>query len=465
MRFKILILDDEELVCKSLKRLIQDSEKEVFIATRVDQAEALLQQHRIDLLLLDYKLDGIDGLHVLENFLEQFPDLAVIMITAYGNVETAVKAMKLGAYDFIQKKEQPAFIRFTIERALDNLRLRKEVEELQAAFQQERQLPQIISACPTMKRMLEMAREFAQTDTTILITGETGTGKNLIAQYIHYNSPRFDKSFVSLNCGAIPAPLMESELFGYEKGAFTGADQKGKMGLLERADGGTLFLDEISELSLDLQTKLLHVLETREFYRVGAVHSTRVDVRFIAATNSDLRQLVEEKKFRLDLYYRLNVATLNIPPLRERKEDILPLTKYFIEHFNRKFHKQVSGISEAAEHFLLTAPWKGNVRELRNYIERAMLLKKGNRIDVEDFWGTGMYPAETSSEVESALTLHLPLTPGKNLFHEAQKKLVEKALELAEGNISRAARLLGIPRTTLNYYLQRFRIPRPSRME
>ncbi|NOX37921.1 MAG: sigma-54-dependent Fis family transcriptional regulator [Calditrichaeota bacterium] len=463
MRFNILILDDEELVCKSLKRLIQDDEKQVFIATNVEAAEAMLRKHPIDLLLLDYKLDGIDGLHVLEDFLEKFPRLMVIMITAYGSVETAVKAMKLGAYDFIQKKEQPAFIRFTIERALDNLRLKKEVEELQAAFQEERQLPQIISACPAMKQVLEMAREFAQTDTTILITGETGTGKNLIAQYIHYNSPRFDKPFVSLNCGAIPAQLMESELFGYEKGAFTGADQKGKIGLLERADGGTLFLDEISELSLDLQTKLLHVLETREFYRVGGLQPIRVDVRFIAATNADLRQRVEAKQFRLDLYYRLNVATLRIPPLRERKEDILPLTKYFIEQFNQKFHKQVTGITEAAEHFLLSAPWQGNVRELRNYIERAMLLKKGTVIDLKDFWGAGA--PDDKWTADAGLTLNLIPEPGKNLFHEAQRQLIEKALELVEGNISRAARLLGIPRTTLNYYLQRFRISRSSKVE
>ncbi len=256
MIFNILILDDEKIVCNSIKRILEDSEKSVFTANIVSEAEDILKNKSIDLLLLDYKLGEEDGISVLENIKDKFPDLTVIMITAYGNIDIAVKAMKLGVYDFIQKKEDPTFIRFTIQRTLDNLRLKKEVDNLKAAFNKNACMPRIIAVSKSMTEILELAREFAKSDSTVLIEGETGTGKNLLAEYIHFHSPRFDQAFIPINCAAIPAELIESELFGYEKGAFTGAHQQGKQGLIERANNGTLLLDEIGELSPKLQTKL-----------------------------------------------------------------------------------------------------------------------------------------------------------------------------------------------------------------
>ncbi|NIV71833.1 response regulator, partial [Candidatus Saccharibacteria bacterium] len=387
MQFQILILDDEEMVCKSLKRVLEDKEKKVFFATSIKEGLEILKSCPIDLILLDYRLRDSDGITVLKEIREIYPEAMIIMITAYGNIEIAVEAMKLGAYDFIQKKEDANFIRFTVKRALDTLRLKKEVEELRQACQQEMRLPHIIAVSSKMQHLLDLAREYAKTDSTVLITGETGTGKGLLSQYIHMHSNRFNAPFVSINCAAIPHELLESELFGYEKGAFTGANQKGKIGLIEKANGGTLFLDEVSELTPDLQTKLLHVLETREFFRVGAVEPSTVDVRFIAATNANLMERVQNNQFRMDLYYRLNVATLPIPPLRKRQQDILPLTKHFIDEFNKKFNKTVDTIAPNAERFLNSSSWYGNVRELRNMVERAMLLKKDSVLQLQDFMG------------------------------------------------------------------------------
>jgi len=454
MQFNILILDDETIVANSLKRILLDDEWRVFTANDYEQAEQILKETPIDLLLLDYKLGQQNGITLLKRFKEINPGLIVIMITAYGNIELAVEAMKAGAYDFIQKKEKPDFIRLNVRRAVDNIRLKKEVENLKEAMAAETNMPQIITVSPAMRATVQTASEFAKTDSTILISGETGTGKSLFAEYIHYRSNRFSGSFVSINCAAIPAELIESELFGYERGAFTGANVTGKTGLIEQASGGTLFLDEISELSLELQTRLLHVLEKNEFMKVGAVKATRVDVRFIAATNADLEQLVAEKKFRMDLYYRLNVALLRIPPLRERREDILPLSKYFIEQFNQKFNKSVSMLSSQVKNYLQSATWKGNVRELRNQIERAMLLKSGNKLKMSDFQFPSALPGFKMALSDQLVTIDFK--QGKNMLHEAQKALIERTLSITNRNISQAAELLGIPRTTLNHCIRRF---------
>ncbi|GAB4377329.1 MAG: sigma-54 dependent transcriptional regulator [Calditrichia bacterium] len=461
MKFQLLIIDDEQLVCNSTGRILEDPEIEVYTATTFEAAQEILKQIHIDLILLDYKLGGVDGLTVLRNIKENYPETAVIMVTAFGNIEIAVEAMKIGAYDFIQKKEEPTFIRFTVKRALDNLRLKKEVEELRRAFQENQKLPQIISQSPKMKELLARAEEYSKSDSTILLTGETGTGKNLLARYIHLKSSRFDAPFIFINCAAIPRELIESELFGYERGAFTGAYQKGKKGLIEQAHRGTLFLDEIGELNLDLQSKLLHVLEHNEFFRVGSVNSTRVNVRFIASTNSDLQEKVKQKKFRMDLFYRLNVANLTIPPLRERKEDILPMAKYFIAEFNTKFNKSVHTLTPEVEAFLLSAPWPGNVRELRNFIERAMLLKKDSVLRIEDFKGPDFNgTASPTGAFDSPNLFSFSLNPrnGENVLHTAQRHLILQALQITNQNRSQAAKLLGIPRTTLNFYLQKFKL-------
>ncbi len=462
MQYRILIIDDEKIVANSIKRVLEQPDREIYTATTYQEAKKLLDQISIDLILLDYKLGQTNGLAVLDELAELYPDILVIMITAYGNIEIAVKAMKYGAYDFIQKKEEPEFIRFTVQRALEKLRLKKEVENLRFAWLNEQRVPQIISESRQMKELIGLAREYAQSDTTVLITGETGTGKNLLAKFIHFNSNRFEKQLVSINCPAIPHELIESELFGYETGAFTGANKKGKQGLLERANFGTLFLDEIGDLNLDLQSKLLHILETKEYFRVGSVSPTKVDVRFIAATNSNLQARVEQKQFRMDLYYRLNVAELSIPPLRERKEDILPLSKIFIEELNRKFNKSVSEISADLRQYLLSAPWYGNVRELRNFIERAMLLKKNNKLELCDVTGPLQMTTGNSqtSSADGHFLLNISIEESKNLLHQAQIQLIEQALKSTGNNVTKTAELLGIPRTTLNHYLQKFNISR-----
>ncbi len=456
MQFKILILDDEKLVCNSMKRIIEDKEKKVYSTQTFSDAEKLLNDDSIDLMLLDYKLGDKDGIHILKEVRDKHPDVSVIMITAHGNIDIAVEAMRCGAYDFIQKKGDPEFIRLTVERTLDNLRLKKEVEELRNSQFKSVCLPRIVTVSKAMQSTVELAGEFAKSDATVLVEGETGTGKNLLAEYIHYQSFRFSGPLVTINCSALPSELIESELFGYEEGAFTGARQKGKPGLIEQAHGGTLFLDEISELAFDLQTKLLHVLEKNEFYRIGAVNPSKVDIRFIAATNANLDELVNQKKFRMDLYYRLNIAAIKIPPLRSRSEDILPLTKSFVDEFNGKFNKSVTTISADAKSYLSTATWPGNVRELRNLIERAILLKKDTTLCLEDIINPvtrSIHPPETSH-----FLLNLNIENGKNLLHEAERQLIFQALHMTGNNISRAAQLLGIPRTTLNFYITRFGI-------
>lgn len=457
MIFKILILDDEPMVCNSLRRVLADDERKIYMANTGEEAYKILSEHKIDLLLLDYKLKGEDGLTFLKQIYDVYPELLTIMLTAHGNVELAVKAMKHGAYDFIQKKEEPEFIRFNIQRALDNLRLKKEVEELKEHLSTEKNLPKIIAKSKQMKDVLTLAGEFALSDSTILIGGETGTGKSILAEFIHGKSNRFNFPLVQINCSAIPGELIESELFGYERGAFTGARQKGKKGLIEQANNGTLFLDEIGELSLEMQAKLLHILEKKEFLKVGAIEPTKVDVRFIAATNADLEKKVAEKSFRMDLFYRLNIASLEIPPLRERKEDILPLAKVFINAFNEKFNKSVRVISQAAENFLLRSPWLGNVRELRNYIERAMILKQGSELLAGDFNGSAKMK-ETANAQSAAFRFELNYESGENLLHTVQKELINSALKITKNNISKTALLLGMPRTSLNSCIQRFQI-------
>lgn len=463
MKFKILILDDEKVVRNSLRRVLENDEIAVLTAADPDQAWELIAGESPDLILVDYRLEGKSGLSFLQEIKERQVEVQTIMITAFGNIEVAVAAMKAGAFDFIQKNAEPDVIRFSVKRALDNLRLKKEVDELRRLCREDLNLPQFISFSPVMQQILEIAREYARTDSTVLISGETGTGKNLLARYIYMNSPRFNQPYLAINCAALPRELIESELFGYEKGAFTGAQQGGKRGLLEQANGGTLFLDEIGDLPLDLQSKLLHVLENNEYFRLGAVEPTRVDVRFIAASNSDLQALAAQKKFRMDLFYRLNVAQIHLPPLRERVEDILPLAKYFIDEFNLKFNKNVSQISPEVRHFLENGQWRGNVRELRNMIERAMLLIKEPTLQMRHFVLPNRAGAPAPPTPENGhLQVQVAPGPDKNLLQEAQKRLIEQALKLAGNNRTRAARILGIPRTSLNFYLKKYQLQDPS---
>lgn len=462
MKFKILILDDEITVCNSLKRILENGETIIYLATEIQEARKILAEETIDLILLDYKLKSENGLNFLKEIRGKNIDITVIIITAFGNVDLAVEAMKSGAYDFIQKDQQPEFIRFTVKKTLDNLRLKKEVQELREASMKGQNIPEIITVSPQMKTTLELAKEFAKTDVTVLITGETGTGKNLLGQYIHANSSRFYKPYLSLNCAAIPRELMESELFGYEKGAFTGANERGKKGLIEQAEGGTLFFDEISELNPDLEGKLLHLLEESRYFKIGKVEPSSANVRFIAASNINLEKAVSEKKFRMDLYYRLNVAHIHIPPLRERQDDIIILAKIFIDEFNKKYNKNVTDISFEAQQFLKYSPWPGNVRELRNVIERAVLLKKNRVLSLSDLNGSSSYNKllKKQRSFPSMLSLKLSNKGDENLLQAAQKLIIEQVLDFTNCNCSRAAQLLGVPRTTLNFYIKKYKIER-----
>jgi two-component system, NtrC family, response regulator AtoC len=459
MKYQILIVDDEPVVRSSLKRLLENEDWEVTTAGSGREAVAVIGDRAFDLAVIDYRLGDITGIDVLRAIREKRPDMLAIMLTAHGTVNLAVEALKEGAFDFLQKDANPRVTRHVVEKALERVLLRKEVEALQRERLARADLPQIIGRSPAMKEALRVADEYARTSATVLIEGETGVGKSLLAEYIHYASDRAEAPFVTINCGAIPKELIESELFGYAEGAFTGAKLKGKKGLVERADGGTLFLDEIGDLSPELQSKILHVLEKREFLSVGAVEPTKVDVRFVTATNVDLARRISEDRFRRDLYYRINVAAIHLAPLRERKGDILPLARHFVQKLNAQYGRTVAEISSDAEAFLLAHPWEGNVRELRNLLERAILLKQGDTLEVADLaLNRAMPPVPTNGTFQLEVDFH----SGDDLLETVIRELVLQAWERSEQNQSQAARLLGIPRTSFQTYVQKFQLDRGS---
>lgn len=454
MKGRVLIVDDEPLVRRSLRRLLDGDGWTITEAGGADEALGLLAAHSFDVAVIDYKLVDGTGFDVLDWIQGHRRATTSIMLTAYGNVGLAVEAMKKGAFDFLEKEGDPQLTRHVVEKALDQARLRSELALLQEERLAGSKLPQVIGRSRAMRAVLETAYEFARTGATVLLRGETGTGKSLLAEFIHFASPRAEEPLVTLNCGAIPRELMESELFGYSRGAFTGARESGKMGLIERADGGTLLLDEIGDLSTELQTKLLQVLESREFLRVGAVEPTRVDVRFVAATNVDLEARIKDGRFRRDLYYRLNVAGVVVPPLRDRKDDIVPLARHFAHRLAERYGKTVNALSGEAEEWLLARPWPGNVRELRNVIERAILLLRGDTLDAQDLaCAQEPLPEERG---EDDCWVKLRLGSGGDLLEALTREVVARAWERSGGNQSQAARLLGIPRTTFQTYVQRF---------
>jgi len=381
MKYKILVIDDEPILRESLEVALKTFGFHVSIARTGEEGLDLFQSENPDLVLLDHWLPGINGDEVLRKIKEQDPDVPVIVMTAQGSIEMAVNSMKMGAFDFLVKPFELDQVEDLIKKGLDRVRLKKEVEWLRAQYQEKFRSGGIIGVSQQMKEVLALAEKVAQgSETTVLIEGETGTGKELLAEFIHFLSPRSSFPFIPINCGAIPKDLFESELFGYEKGAFTGALEKGKMGKVEAAEKGTLFLDEVGELSPSAQVKILRVLEEKEYFKVGGVEKKKADVRIIAATNKDLESEVKKGNFRDDLYFRLNVVKLHIPPLRERKEDILPLFRFFVDRFNGQFKKGFIQISEEAEEEMLAYSWPGNIRELRNAVERIVLLEKGDTI-------------------------------------------------------------------------------------
>ena len=443
---KILIVDDEALVRWSLRERLTAEEYDVFEAGLASEALERLSTTEIDLILLDFKLPDGDGLSVLKRVKELSAETQVIMITAFSTVETAVEAMKLGAYHYVNKPFNLDEVVMLVEKALETSQLRREVRALRSGQSREYAFDAIIGASSAMQAIKALlARVATSPASTVLLTGDTGTGKDLAAKTIHYNSDRARRPFVNITMSALPEQLLESELFGHERGAFTDARQQ-KRGLLETADGGTVFLDEIGEMTPGLQAKLLRFLEEKTFKRVGGLADIRVDVRVIAATNRDLEEEVKAGKFREDLFYRLQVMPIPLPPLRERRGDVPLLARYYIDRFNREFKKRVKGLSPAATTVLEQYQWPGNVRELRNAIERAMLLIDRDRLEPEDF-------TTLTRSVEPA-QFRLP-PEGVNL-EEVERQLLTQALERAGGNQSQAAQLLGINRDQVRYRVEKF---------
>ena len=464
---KILVVDDERLVRWSLRQKCEEWGYHVLEADAGEPALKLAQNESPDLVLLDVRLPDLSGLEVLEQLRRNGDARAVIMITADPQLDDVKAALKLGAYDFVGKPLDFDELHVVIRNALETTRLRSEVQTLRADVRRRAGYHSVVGLSPKMTELMSFVRKVAASEATILIQGESGTGKDLIAKAIHYESSRQEKPFVAINCSAIPETLMEAELFGHEKGAFTDAKQM-KKGLFEAADGGSLFLDEIGELSPLLQAKLLRVLEDQVIRRVGGIRDMQVDVRVIAASNRDLEKAVREGHFRQDLYYRLAIIAIFIPPLRERKEDIQPLVDFFIERYNRKFKKSVRGISDDTRRLLLAHTWPGNVRELKNTIERAMILEDEPLLrpvylpfSVAESGGLTVFERTSPSDGGHALPngrmlprLYIP--EGGTSLEEVEHAMVELAMRQANGNQTHAAKLLDISRDALRYKLKKF---------
>jgi DNA-binding NtrC family response regulator len=452
-RAKILVVDDEHLIRWSLEQSLRKQGYEVLTAASGEEALKLIQEDSPDLALLDIQLPGMDGLEVLSRAKELDEELIVIMVTALGVLETAVKAMRMGAFDYINKPFNLDELSIIVRKALETGSLRKEVAQLRSTQSGKYGIDKIVSKSRYMQQVIEMVRKVAKSDaSTVLIQGESGTGKELIAKAIHYESARRDQPFMAINCAAVPATLLESELLGYEKGAFTDAKSQ-KKGLFETADGGTIFLDEIGDMEMGMQAKLLRVLEERSFRRVGGTKEIPVDVRIVSATNQDLLNKIEAKEFRNDLYYRLQVIPIYLAPLRERHEDIMPLVEFFIAHFNREFGKSVKGVSKMASKVLEEYSWPGNVRELRNIIERAIILENEEVLMLEHL------PRELISragEAGSGSPLNFRIPPEGIDIEDVERELIRQSLEMAESNQSKAAKLLNLGIDAFRYRMKKF---------
>src|SRR5262245_29244847 len=457
---RVLIVDDEAGVRESLRMVLKDSYDSVAVASGADALEALASGP-FDVVLLDIVMPGMDGLELLEEVRSRYPRVPVIMLTATKTVKTAVGAMKLGAFDYVTKPFDVDELRVILDKAAENAALQSEVEELRHEVGRRYQVENIIGRSPKMQEVFRTVLTVAPLKTTILITGESGTGKELIAKAIHYGSPRARKPLVTLNCAAIPETLLESELFGHERGSFTDAHAK-KLGQFELAHEGTLFLDEIGEMGASTQAKLLRVLETGEFVRVGGQRPVRVDVRIIAATNRDLSAAIGDGSFRPDLYYRLNVVSVHLPPLRERHEDLVPLIRHFVSSKSRAMAMPDKPIRADAVDALLRYGWPGNVRELENLIERVLVLSEGPAITLEDLpaqvrGNNGWSPGSVR---EAVLGGHKSIGMAVDEF---ERDLILEALHRTDFNQTRAAERLGTTRRILKYRMDKLGIDAPER--
>jgi two-component system response regulator AtoC len=453
---KILVIDDEQLIRWTLEQHLTKGGYEVATADSAEKGMDLIAEDPPDLILLDNHLPDMSGLEMLEKLNVREGNIMVIMITAYGMVETAVKAMKLGAYDYISKPFNIEEITFAIKKALEAGSLRSQVKQLRQECGVK--ATALTGKSDAIEKIKDLILKIAKSNaTTVLIQGESGTGKELVAKALHLASARADKPFMAINCAALPVTLLESELMGYEKGAFTDA-KASKKGLFELTDGGTVFLDEIGDMDLSMQAKLLRVLENKIFRRIGGVKDIKVDVRVISATNQELSKALDEGRFRKDLYYRLQVVPILLPPLRERGQDILLLARHFIEYYNDECHKNVLGISPEAEQVLLSYSWPGNVRELKNAIERAMILDIDTELLPENL------PHEVVENRQAAATgkpvsLEGFMIPDAGIsMEDVEHALIEKALEISDGNQTKASQLLKMPRDAFRRRMKRFGI-------
>lgn len=462
MREKILVIDDEKLIRWSLQK---DLEKEGYETITVGTVAASLQKFEEfspEVVLLDIRLEDGDGVELLKLLKKKDPNVIVMMITANDDIRTAVQCMKLGAFTYLHKPFNFEEVRLNIENALESHKLKRKVMEWERIERGKYDFSNVVAESPKMKAVLEIVRQVVRSEaTTVLLQGESGSGKDLIARTIHYAGRRAGKGFMEINCAALPGPLLESELFGYEKGAFTDARQA-KKGLVEEAGGGTLFLDEIGDMPKELQAKILHLIDQKKFRKVGGVSELTSDIRIVAATNKDLKKEAAEGRFREDLFYRLHVIPIHLPPLRERKEDIQALVGFFVAHFNREFGKTISEIDPEAMSVLMNYQWPGNVRELRNVIERVIILNQGNRIGLEHL------PAEIdcSCKLKEVLKLSNQPSSSKNFaeclsgipLDAIEKQVIIHTLEVSKGNQSHAARMLNIGRDALRYKMQKYGI-------
>ncbi|MGE5246010.1 MAG: sigma-54-dependent transcriptional regulator [Betaproteobacteria bacterium] len=452
---RILIADDHDALRRGLARGLAEAGHDVDEASNGNAAIEKLHDGYYDVVLSDLKMGGSDGLDVLRTARALHPTTAVILMTAFGSVTTAVEAMKIGAFDYVQKPFEIEEMEVKIDKAIEVKRVKNDLEYLRGAQQDQYEFDRIVGSSAALQRVLDIVRKVAKSNTTVLIRGETGTGKELIAGAIHHNSLRSARSFVKVNCAALQENLLESELFGHEKGAFTGADKQ-RIGRFEQADGGTLFLDEIGDMSPSTQAKILRVLQEHEFERLGGTRTLRVDVRLIAATNRDLPSMVESGQFREDLYYRLNVVSIEMPPLRERKDDIVPLANAFIRRFSGELKKKIDGVEVEAQKMLMRYNWPGNIRELENTIERAMLLAEGGVIATTDL---RLGEVGSTGGRDQAPVVKIPPT-GIPLEDIERHALVE-ALKMSNWVQKDAAELLSISPRVMNYKIKTLNIEFP----
>ena len=444
--YRILVVDDESLMREFITESLQSSGHEVDSAENGTSALELLKNESYDVVLSDYKMPKVSGIDLLRQVAGKYPDTKVIIMTAYGTIENAVEAMKIGAFDYITKPFSVDEILHVVKRALEFSQLELENRIMHSELEEKYGYRNIVGESPVMTKVFDLIGAVSQSRSTVLVTGTSGTGKELVARAIHYLSPRKDKPFIKINCAALPAELMESELFGHEKGAFTGAIKRYR-GRFERADGGTLLLDEISEMSGKLQAKLLRVLQEREFEPVGSTETIEVDVRIIATTNRNLEKMIERDEFREDLFWRLNVISVHLPPLRERKSDIPLLAKHFMEKYNRENGKAITGLADDVLDRFNRYSWPGNVRELENTVERAVVMCKGKTLTLED---VGMPDTDAPVRGEGS-----GLVTGVTIA-DMERELILKTLESQGGNRTTTAEILDISVRTLRNKLAQY---------